>query len=126
MSLIVWQDCVFSFILFSFVYFVDLMNMSSIQEDQIIHDATQVVENSGASPTMIGLRDVLKNIEQILASFKHYIEASEAGMAQVPPMAQASSMEQTLPIAQTTHANVPHAMQRNPSLSCRRSLMGLN
>jgi hypothetical protein len=81
MSLTVWQDCVFSFILFSFVYFVDLMNMSSIQEDQIIHDATQVVENSGASPTMIGLRDVLKNIEQILASFKHYIEASEAGMA---------------------------------------------
>ena len=126
MFLIVWQDCVFSFILFSFVYFVDLMNMSNIEEDQIVHDATQIVKNSGTSPTMIGLYDILRNIEQMLAPFKHYFEASEAGTAQAPPMAQASFIAQTLPLAQTTHTNVPKAMQRNPSLSCQRSLMELD
>jgi hypothetical protein len=31
------------------------MDMSSMEEDQIVHDATQVVGNSGTSPTMKGL-----------------------------------------------------------------------
>jgi hypothetical protein len=33
MFLTVWQDCVFSFILFCFVCFVGLMDMSSMEED---------------------------------------------------------------------------------------------
>jgi hypothetical protein len=88
------------------------MDMSSIEEDQIVYDATQVVRNSGALPTMMGLHDVLRNIEQMLTSLKRYVEASEAGMVQVPLMAQISfmtrapPMSQALPIAQTTHANV--------------------
>jgi hypothetical protein len=40
----------------------------------------------------------------MLAHFKHYIEASEAGMAQVPSMAQAPP---SLPVAQATHAWKP-------------------
>jgi hypothetical protein len=36
---------------------------------------------------MMGLHDVLKNIEQMLAPFKRYIEASKAPMAQATPMA---------------------------------------
>jgi hypothetical protein len=32
------------------------MDLSSIEEDQVVHDATQVVGNSGASPTMMGLQ----------------------------------------------------------------------
>ena len=35
---------------------------------------------------MMGLHVILRNIEQILAPFKHYIEASEAIMAQVLPI----------------------------------------
>jgi hypothetical protein len=38
-----------------------------------VHDATQVVGNSGASPTMMELHDVLR---------KRYIKASKVGMAQ--------------------------------------------
>jgi hypothetical protein len=56
--------------------------MSSVEEDQVGHDATQVVGNSRASPIMMGLHDVLKNIKQMFAPFKHYIETFEAGMAQ--------------------------------------------
>jgi hypothetical protein len=52
--------------------------MSSMEEDQVVHDATQVVGNNGVSPTMIGLHDILRNIVQMLALFKHYIEASKA------------------------------------------------
>jgi hypothetical protein len=52
-----------------------------------LHDATQIIGNSGASPSIMGLHDVLRNIEQMLVPFKHYIEASEAPMAQVLPMA---------------------------------------
>jgi hypothetical protein len=74
------------------------MNMSSMEEDQVVHDATQVFGNNGASPTMMGLYDVLRNIEEMLAPFECYIEAFEVGMAQAPPMAQG------LPVAQTTHA----------------------
>jgi hypothetical protein len=36
-----------------------------------VHDATQVIGNNGTSPTMMGLYDVLRNTEQILAPFKH-------------------------------------------------------
>jgi hypothetical protein len=57
--------------------------MSSMEEDQVLHDATQVIGDSGASPSIMGLYDVLRNVEQILAPFKHYIETSEVGMAQV-------------------------------------------
>jgi hypothetical protein len=46
------------------------MDMSNMEEDQVVHDATQVVGNSGASPTMMGLHDVLRNIEQIFGPFK--------------------------------------------------------
>jgi hypothetical protein len=46
-----------------------------------VHDATLVVGNRGISSTMMGLHDVLRNIVQMLAFFKRYIEASEAGMA---------------------------------------------
>jgi hypothetical protein len=55
--------------------------MSSVEEDQVGHDATQVVGNSRASPIMMGLHDLLKNIKQMFAPFKHYIEASKASMA---------------------------------------------
>jgi hypothetical protein len=34
-----------------------------MEEDQIVHDATQVVGNSGAPSTMMGLHDILRNIE---------------------------------------------------------------
>jgi hypothetical protein len=70
-----------------------------MEEDQVVHDATQVVGNSGASPTMMGLHDILRNIEQMLVSFKRYIEASEASMAQAPLVVQALSMAQVLPVA---------------------------
>jgi hypothetical protein len=68
--------------------------MGSMKEDQVVQDATQVVGNSGASTTMMGLYEVLKNIEQMLAPFKHYIEAFEASMAQAPPTAQVPPMAQ--------------------------------
>jgi hypothetical protein len=57
------------------------MDMNNMEEDQVLHDATQVIGNSGTSSSIMGLHDVLRNIEQILAPFKHYIEASEASMA---------------------------------------------
>jgi hypothetical protein len=49
------------------------MDMNSMEKDHVMHDATQAVGNNGASPTMMGLHDVLRNIEQMLAPFKHYI-----------------------------------------------------
>jgi hypothetical protein len=58
------------------------MNMSSMEEDQILYDATEVIGNSGASSSITGLHDVLRNIEQMLTPFKHYIKASEDVMAQ--------------------------------------------
>jgi hypothetical protein len=76
----------FYFILF---YFMGLTDMSSMEKDQVLHDATQVIGNNGASPSIMGLHDVLRNIEQMLAPFKHYIEALEASMVtmvQAPPM----------------------------------------
>jgi hypothetical protein len=57
------------------------MDMSNMEEDQVMHDATQVVEDNKASSTIMGLHDILRNIDQMLAPFKCYIEASEAGMA---------------------------------------------
>jgi hypothetical protein len=39
------------------------MDMSSIEEVEVVHDATLVVGNSGAPFTMMGLHDVLRNIE---------------------------------------------------------------
>ena len=78
-SLKVWQDCVF--FCFLCYCFVNLMDMSNMEEDQVVHDATQVVENIGISSTMMGLYYVLRNIEQMLKPFKHYIEAFEASMA---------------------------------------------
>jgi hypothetical protein len=51
---------------------------------------------------MTGLHGVLRNIEQMLALFKRYIEASEVVMAQAPPIAQTPPMAQALPVAQTT------------------------
>jgi hypothetical protein len=47
----------------------------------------KLLENSGVLPTMMGLYDVLRNIEQMLVPFKRYIEASEASKAQAPLMA---------------------------------------
>jgi hypothetical protein len=40
----------------------------------------------------MGLHVILRNIEQILASFKYCIEASKVDMAQVLSMAQAPPM----------------------------------
>ena len=57
-----------------------------MEEDQVVHDAIQVVGDGGALHTMMGLHDILRYIEQMLVPFKRYIEASEAGMAQAPPM----------------------------------------
>jgi hypothetical protein len=91
--------CVF-FCFFSFVSFVGLMDISNMKEDQVVHDATQVVGNSGASPSVMGLHDILRNIEQMLAPFKRFIEAFEAFMAQAPPVAQAPPIAQALPMAQ--------------------------
>jgi hypothetical protein len=82
MSLTVWQDCDF-FCFLCFVLWV-LMDISNMEEDQVVHDATQVVGNNGAPFIMMGLHDVLRNIEEMLALFKLYIEASEACM--VPQM----------------------------------------
>jgi hypothetical protein len=79
-----------SFVFSCFVCFVDLMDMSSMEKDQDVHDATQVVGNDRASSIMIELRDILRNIEQIFAPFKRYIEASESGIAQAPPMGKIS------------------------------------
>jgi hypothetical protein len=96
------------------------MDMSNMEEDQVVHDATQVVGNSGASPTMMGLHDVLRNIEQIFGPFKWYIEAYEVGiaqallMAQVPSMAWAPPTVQTLPVAQTSHVNEPARNAKEP------------
>jgi hypothetical protein len=64
---------------------------------------------------MMGLHDVLRNIEQMLAPFKHYIEAFEVGKAQVPsearvpPMVQVLSMvqAQALPVVQATRVREP-------------------
>jgi hypothetical protein len=56
---------------------------------------------------MMGLHDVLRNIKQILAPFKSYIEASGAPMAQALPMVQAPPMVQAFPVVQTTHAKEP-------------------
>jgi hypothetical protein len=97
----------FFFVFFYFFCFVGLMDMSNMEEDQVVHDATQAVGNSGASPSMMGLHDVLKNIEQILAPFKSYIEASKAIMAQARPIAQALPMVQALCVVQITHAKEP-------------------
>jgi hypothetical protein len=72
---------VFSFVFFYFVCFVRLMDMSSMEEDQVVHDATQIVANSWASPTMMEIHNILRNIEQMFVPFKCFIEASEAGMA---------------------------------------------
>jgi hypothetical protein len=66
--------------------------MSGMEEDPIVHDAIQVVGNNGASPTMMGLYDVLRNIEPMHAPFKHYIEAFEVGVAQASLMVQAPPM----------------------------------
>jgi hypothetical protein len=68
------------------------MDMSSIEEDQIVYDVTQVIGNNGTSSSIMGLHDVLRNIEQMLAPFKHYIEASEVGMIQALLMGQAHPM----------------------------------
>jgi hypothetical protein len=87
-------------VFFCFLWIVRLMDMSNMEEDQVVHDATQAVGNNGASPIMMGLHDVLRNIEQMLVPFKHYIEASEASMAQVPSMAEAPLMAEVLPMAQ--------------------------
>jgi hypothetical protein len=65
-----------------------------------LHDATQVIEKSRASPLIMVLHDVLRNIEQMLPPLKHYIEASEASMAQVPFMTQTPPMVQAPPMAQ--------------------------
>jgi hypothetical protein len=116
----------FCFLLFC--CFVGLMDMSSMEEDQVSHDVTQVIGNSGASPSIMGLHDVLRNIEQMLAPFKYYIEASEAGVAQVPSMVQAPPMAQALLMAQAPQALLllKPLMQGSLSLSCQRSLMGLD
>jgi hypothetical protein len=85
------------------------MDMSGMEEDQVVPDSTQVVGNNRASPTMMGLHDILRNIEQMLVPFKYYIKAYEAGMAQARLMAQALS------IVQTTHANVPTCSAKEPN-----------
>jgi hypothetical protein len=48
------------------------MDMSSMEEDQVVHDATQVVKNNGTWSIMMGLHDVLKNLKQMLVPFKCY------------------------------------------------------
>jgi hypothetical protein len=117
MSLTVWQDCMFSFVIFCFV---GLMDMSNMEEDQIVHEAIQVIGNNGASPSMMGLHDILRNIEQMLVPFKCYVQASETGMAQAPlrgqapPMAQTPPMAQALLVVQTTYANVPAGNAKEP------------
>jgi hypothetical protein len=93
-----------SFVFFCFVCFVDLMDMSNMEEDQILHDATQVIGNNGASPSIMGLHDILRNIEQMLTPFTYCIKASEASMIQVPSMAQAPPIAQAPPMAQAPQA----------------------
>jgi hypothetical protein len=101
MSLTVLQDCVFFFCFFCFVFlvfFVGLMDMSNMKEDLVVHDIIQVVGNIGASPSMMGLHDVLRIIEQKLITFKRYIEAFEAVMGQALSIAQAPPMVQAHPM----------------------------
>jgi hypothetical protein len=45
------------------------MDMSNMEEDQVVYNATQIVGDSGAPSTMMELHDVLSNIEQLLAVF---------------------------------------------------------
>jgi hypothetical protein len=58
----------------------------------------------------------------MLKSFKLYIEASEASMAQALPMAESPSMAQVPPmtqvslIAQTTYTNVLFGNRKGPKL----------
>jgi hypothetical protein len=85
-----------------FFCFMGLMDISSRIEEQIVHDTTEVVGNNGALPSMMALHDVLRDIEEMLAPLKCYIEASEAGMAQA------------LSFVQTTHANVPVGNAKEP------------
>jgi hypothetical protein len=119
------------FLLLSFffnVFFVSvwwvLMDISNMEEDQVVYNATQVLENSGASSIMMGLYDILRNIEQMLVPFMHYIEASEDGMAQAPPMAQVSPMTQGLPVVQTTHANVSVGNAKEPKFIMPKKFEG--
>jgi hypothetical protein len=91
----------FYFILF---YFMGLTDMSSMEKDQVLHDATQVIGNNGASPSIMGLHDILRNIEQMLTPFTYCIKASEASMIQVPSMAQAPPIAQAPPMAQAPQA----------------------
>jgi hypothetical protein len=101
------------------------MDMSSMEEDQVVHDATHVVGNSGVSFIIMGLYEELRNIEQMLAPFKGYIEASEAGMAPEMKnhgiqsnnqMAEAPPMAQALLVAQTIHAIVLASNAKEPKL----------
>jgi hypothetical protein len=39
------------------------MDMTNMEDVQIVYDTTQVVRNSGASPSVMELYDILKNIE---------------------------------------------------------------
>jgi hypothetical protein len=50
----------------------------------------------------------------MLAPFKRYIEAFEAGMAQASLMAQAPPMAKAPSVAQTTHANVLASNAKEP------------
>jgi hypothetical protein len=113
-------------VLFFFLCFVGLMDMNNIEEDQVVHDTIQVIGNNGALPSMMGLHDVLRNIEQMLTPFKCYIEASEASMTQAPLMAQALPRTQTLFIAQTTHTNVPEGNAKEPKFIMPEKFDGLD
>jgi hypothetical protein len=63
--------CVFDslarmFVFFCFPFFCLFCGFdgySSMEEDQVVHDATQVVGNSGVLHAMMELHDVLNNIE---------------------------------------------------------------
>jgi hypothetical protein len=46
-----------------FCLFCGFDGYSSMEEDQVVHDATQVVGNSGVLHAMMELHDVLNNIE---------------------------------------------------------------
>jgi hypothetical protein len=38
------------------------MDVSNMEENPVVHDGTQIAGKSGASSTMMGLHDVLRNI----------------------------------------------------------------
>lgn len=63
-----------------FCCFVFLVNISNMEEHQVILNAIQNIEEFGTPSTLVEIHDDMKKIEQMFLPFKHYIEVSRIGM----------------------------------------------